>query len=127
MLDFHTQSGYIMRASFVELPPFARVREEYLDDEQYALLQQSLLRNPEAGDVIQGTGGLRKLRFQDKRRNKGRRGGLRVIYYFRDVQGQFWMFTVFDKDEASDLSAEERRHLAQRLGTEIKARSSRNG
>ncbi len=123
MLDLYTQLAYITTAVFVELPPFERVRDHYLDDEQYCLLQQTLLANPSAGDVIPGAGGLRKLRFQDKRRGKGRRGGLRVIYYFRDMQGQFWLFTVYDKDEASDLTSAQRRALAQRLESEIKARS----
>ena len=55
--------------------------------------------NPEAGDVIPGTGGLRKLRFADERRGKGKRGGLRVIYYWWDPGSQFWLFTIYDKDE----------------------------
>ena len=51
-----------MQASFVELPPFQRVRQDYMDDDAYRYLQQELLANPQAGDVIEGTGGLRKLR-----------------------------------------------------------------
>ncbi|PPK47528.1 hypothetical protein B0G57_101493 [Trinickia symbiotica] len=66
-----------MKAIFVELPPFRRVRENYLADDEYRALQVELMGNPEAGDVIKGTGGLRKLRFGDKRRGKGKRGGLR--------------------------------------------------
>ena len=66
-------------AVFVELPAFARHRGDYLDDEGYRALQNELLRNPEAGDVIKDTGGLRKMRFADPRRGKGKRGGLRVV------------------------------------------------
>jgi len=69
-----------MKAVFVELPPFARHRGDYLDDESFTLLQDYLMQRPDAGDVIKGTGGLRKLRFADRRRGKGKRGGLRVIY-----------------------------------------------
>ena len=69
-----------MKALFVELPAFAKYRADYLDDEGFRGLQQSLLKNPEAGDVIEGTGGLRKLRHGDQRRGKGKRGGLRVIF-----------------------------------------------
>jgi len=58
-----------------------------------------LMSDPEAGDVIEGTGGLRKLRFADARWGKGKRGGLRVIYY-RDAGLQFWLFTVYDKHAA---------------------------
>jgi hypothetical protein len=68
-----------MKATFVELPAFERHRAKYLDDAGFSELQLELMRNPEAGDVIEGTGGLRKLRFMDKRRGKGKRGGLRVI------------------------------------------------
>ena len=114
-----------MQATFIELPPFQRLREHYLLDDEYRALQYTLLAQPDAGDVIKGTGGLRKIRFSDKRRGKGKRGGLRVIYYYWDTGGQFWMFAVYDKDEASDLSSDERKVLAQLLEREVKARSGR--
>lgn len=113
-----------MNATFVELPPFQRVRDAYLDDTAFKALQSELMKNPEAGDVIQGTGGLRKLRYADERRGKGKRGGLRVIYFWKDAADQFWLFTVYDKDEADDLSPKQRDMLRQRLQLEIKARSS---
>jgi hypothetical protein len=67
-------------AVFVELPAFERHRADYLDDAAFGDLHLALMRNPEAGEVIEGTGGLRKMRFADQRRGKGKRGGLRVIY-----------------------------------------------
>ena len=70
-----------MKAVFVELPAFERYRADYLDDAAFGALQQALMKNPGAGEVIEGTGGLRKTRFADARRAKGKRGGLRVIYY----------------------------------------------
>ncbi|ATJ87904.1 toxin [Ralstonia solanacearum] len=109
-----------MDATPIELP-----REHYLSDDEYSALQQELLAQPDAGDVIKGTGGLRKLRFSDKRRGKGQRGGLRVIYYHWDGGSQFWMFVVYDKDEAIDLSSDERKVLARLLEQEVKARSER--
>lgn len=112
-----------MHALFIELPPFERHRQNYLDDDAYRALQQELLANPEAGDVIAGTGGLRKMRFVDARRGKGKRGGLRVIYYWRLANGQFWLFTVYDKDEAADLSVAQRKTLAALLKQEIEARN----
>jgi hypothetical protein len=66
------------------------------------------------------------LRFGDKRRNKGKRGGLRVIYYYWIKGTQFWMFSVYDKDEMSDLSADERRAYAEILASEIRIRSTRD-
>jgi len=113
-----------MKATFIELPPFQRVRDEYFDDDSFKALQSELMKNPEAGDVIQGTGGLRKIRYTDKRRGKGKRGGLRVIYFWKDAADQFWLFTVYDKDEADDLSPKQREMLKQRLQLEIKARST---
>ncbi|BBU68849.1 MAG: hypothetical protein KAZ37_02260 [Rhodocyclaceae bacterium] len=60
------------------------------------------MATPEAGDVIEGTGGLRKLRYADATRGKGKRGGLRVIYYWWVSGAQFWLFTLYNKDEMVD-------------------------
>jgi hypothetical protein len=63
-----------MKAVFIELPVFERHRDNYLDEESFSQLQGALMANPAAGDLIEGTGGLRKLRFGDSRRSKGTRG-----------------------------------------------------
>ena len=65
------------------------MRANYLNDAAYLDLQNELMANPQAGDVIEGTGGLRKLRQADPRRGKGKRGGFRVIYYWWLGGGQF--------------------------------------
>lgn len=106
-------------AVFIELPAFGRHRSDYLDDDAYRTLQNTLLSNPEAGDVIKDTGGLRKMRFADARRGKGKRGGLRVIYYLWTGGPQFWLFTLYDKDEIPDLTAKERRAFADALKAEL--------
>ena len=111
-----------MKAVFVELPPFERYRADYLDDDGLLQIQRLLMRNPEAGAVIPGAGGLRKLRFVDERRGKGKRGGLRVIYYWWDANSQFWLFTLYDKDEASDLTKLQRETLKQMIKQELEAR-----
>lgn len=122
----YTQLTYnLMRATFVELPPFERARPSHLDDAAYRALQNELMANPQAGDVIEGTGGLRKLRQPDPRRGKGKRGGLRVIYYWWLGGDQFWLFTVYDKDEADDLSAEQRKTLKRLLENELAQRQSK--
>ena len=108
---------------FVELPPFSKIREGYLNDDEYFELQKTLLKNPEAGDLIPDTGGLRKLRYEDKRRGKGKRGGLRVIYYFWNSGSEFWLFTVFDKNESVDLTAEQRKQLKKRIESELAEKS----
>ena len=116
--------GYdaIVKAVFVELPPFERYRSAYLEDEAFSTLQRLLMLNPEAGNVIPGTGGLRKLRFADERRGKGKRGGLRVIYYWWDAGSQFWLFTLYDKDEMSDLTKSQRLLLREMIKKELAAR-----
>lgn len=78
--------------------------------------------NPDAGDAIPSAGGLRKLRFADERRGKGKRGGLRVIYYWWDTGSQFWLFTIYDKDEVVDLTPAQRRELKEMIKKELKAR-----
>ena len=111
-----------MQAAFVELPAFTRYRADYLDDEGFRGLQKAMMENPEAGDVIEGTGGLRKLRHGDQRRGKGKRGGLRVIYYWWDGGSQFWLFTLYDKDEMADLNPNEKKTLRGMLKAELEAR-----
>lgn len=71
---------------------------------------------------MKGTGGLRKLRHGDSRRGKGKRGGLRVIYYWWDGGRQFWLFTLYGKDEMADLNADEKKALKAMLKTELEAR-----
>ena len=114
-----------MKATFVELPTFERFRKDYLDDDSFSLLQQFLMESPEAGDLIKGSGGLRKLRFSDERRHKGKRGGTRIIYYWWDQGFQFWLFTIFSKDEMTDLSDKERNLLAKMLETELRLRGAK--
>lgn len=115
-------SVYYMKATFVELASFARYRAEYLTDEQFNDFQDKLLRSPEAGDVISGSGGLRKIRYSDKRRHKGARGGLRVIYYWWNGGHQFWLFTIYDKDEADDLTHDQLKILKTLLMKELEQR-----
>ena len=111
-----------MKALFVELPAFERYRQEYLSDEAYRGLQNELLKAPEAGDVIMGTGGLRKIRHGDPQRGKGKRGGLRVIYFWWESQRQFWLFTLYDKSEMDDLSPKDRAALKAMLKQELESR-----
>jgi hypothetical protein len=111
-----------VKAVFVELPPFERYRADYLDDNAFLRLQRVLMLNPEAGAVIPGTGGLRKLRFADGRRQKGKRGGLRIVYYWWDAGLQFWLFTIYDKDEMSDLTKAQREILKQMIKSELESR-----
>ncbi len=109
---------------FIESPAFTRHLAQYLDDERYKAVQNELARNPRADDVIPGTGGFRKMRWADPRRGKGRRGGLRIIYYHFIGDHQIWLMTLFDKNEAADLSPQEKKALSAAIAAELKTRDS---
>lgn len=114
-----------MKATFIELPLFERYRQDYLSDESFHGLQKMLMDNPESGDVIEGTGGLRKVRYADEKRGKGKRGGLRVIYYWWLSGKQFWLFTLYNKDEMDDLTATQRKILKELLKQGLEARRTK--
>jgi len=110
---------------FIESPAFTRYVPEYLDDDQYRLLQNELASNTDAGDLVQGTGGFRKFRWIDSRRGKGRKGGLRIIYYYFPSDQHIWLMTLYGKDEAADLTAKQKQLLKASIDTEIKAREAK--
>jgi len=109
---------------FVEAPAFSRYRDDYLDDEGFRNLQEGLVRNPEVGDLIPGAGGIRKLRWKDSRRSKGKRGGLRIIYYCFLSDEEIWLLTLYDKDDAADLTKGEKDQLRRAWEVERAARKS---
>ena len=111
-----------MKLVFLETPVFTRLFGCYLTDKSYRELQRTLMENPEMGDVMPGTGGFRKVRWEDTRRGKGKRGGLRVIYYYLSADHQIWFFTLYSKDEATDLAAREKSLLKKAIRTELEAR-----
>ena len=110
---------------FVEAPPFTRHLPEYLNEDGYRELQARLAANPELGDLIPGTGGFRKMRWADARRGKGRRGGLRIIYYHFPSDRQIWLMTLYAKDEASDLTSQQKKALKVSIETELAARAAK--
>ena len=87
--------------TFVETKLFTQLVAQYLSDEEYRGLQHALAANPEAGDVLRGSGGVRKLRWGVT--GRGKRGGVRVIYYLRLRRGQVWMLTMYAKNEAATI------------------------
>jgi len=90
--------------SFIETKLFTRLVQEYLSDDAYSALQQALLADPEAGAVIPGSGGVRKLRWGIA--GRGKRGGIRVIYFLRTRQGQIWMLTLYPKNVMENIPAQ---------------------
>jgi len=100
-----------MEAIFVESTLFEKLRTNYFSDDEFRDLQLALLANPKSGSVIQGTDGLRKIRFKAK--GKGKRGGVRVIYYFLDQKDRFYLLTLYSKNEVTDLTASQKNRLKQ--------------
>src|SRR5271165_7558801 len=114
-----------MNVAFIEIQSFAKLREEYfVHDDAFREFQAALMDNPRLGPVIPGCGGVRKVRWMDPRRGKGKRGGLRIIYVYFEELATIALLFVYDKDVASDLTETQRREfaaLASSVNTEIKA------
>ena len=102
---------------FIESKLFEKLREKYLEDERYRELQNFLLEQPLSGDVIQGTGGLRKLRWSAN--GKGKRGGIRTIYLYITQKSHIHFLTLYAKNEVSDLTSDEKKIL-KRIVEELK-------
>lgn len=100
--------------SFVETTWFTKCVSELIDDEEYSKLQWRLIEFPEAGVVIPGSGGIRKIRQSAK--GKGTRGGARVIYYYAVSREQIFMLDIYAKSEKADLTAEQIRELKKLVG-----------
>ena len=94
---------------FIETPVFTRQVQELLSDEAYSAFQWYMALNPEAGDVIQGAGGLRKVRWSVA--GGGKRGGVRVIYFHVAAQAQVRLLLIYRKGVKDDLTAAEKRTL----------------
>jgi len=103
---------------FVETPVFTAVLQRHLDDERYPQLQIVLMLRPEQGPVIKGSGGLRKVRWAPA--GVGKRGGVRVIYYWAPRERVFYMLYVYAKTEQGDLTAQQVRALAKVVREEFK-------
>lgn len=93
-----------------ETPEYLRRAERLLSSTERAGVVERLAANPTAGDLIRGTGGVRKLRWA--RGGRGKSGGVRVIYYFHSEAMPIYLLTVFGKNEKADLSGAERKELA---------------
>lgn len=90
---------------FTETRLFTKKLPAYLNDDEYRRLQVHMLDNPDAGDVIKGSGGIRKLRWAIE--GKGKRGGIRLIYFLSLPEARILMLTLFAKNELEDLTAQE--------------------
>lgn len=102
-----------MMFSFVETRLFSRLVQEYLTDQEYGELQAELIQNPQAGVVIRGTGGVRKLRWAAQ--GRGKRGGYRVVYFVRRTGGVIWMLTIYPKNVTDSIPG----HVLKQIREEL--------
>lgn len=100
---------------FIESRIFTRFLNDYLNDDEYRGLQAHLADNPEAGDIIPRSGGIRKVRWGGS--GRGKRGGTRIIYYWQVPDSEIYLLTLYSKGEMSDLSAKELEALKRMVET----------
>ena len=100
--------------TFIETKLFTRLVQKYLSDDEYLQLQQALVLDPEVGALIPGTGGVRKFRWGIA--GRGKRGGLRAIYYAKTRQGQIWMLTLYTKNVTDNIPAHILRQIKEEIG-----------
>ena len=98
---------------FIETTVFTKLVYDYLNDEEYTGLQHYLLNRPNAGNIIPGSGGVRKLRWAIE--GRGKRGGIRVIYYWKVSEAEIWLITLYAKNEASTISPQILKKIAEEI------------
>ncbi len=108
-----------MQFEFIETPFFTTAVSRYLSDDEYAKLQAFLNARPDAGAIVPGSGGVRKVRWGTA--GRGKRGGLRVIYYLRSAKGQIWMLTIYGKNVRENLPS----HLLKQMKEAINDEEAR--
>jgi mRNA-degrading endonuclease RelE of RelBE toxin-antitoxin system len=98
---------------FIEATAFAKHVYKYLSEDEFLGLQSFLQEYPEAGKVVPGSGGLRKVRWAIS--GKGKSGGVRVIYYFKRQEDEIWLLTIYSKSEIENIPA----HILRQIAKEI--------
>lgn len=104
---------YNQSVVFIEASAFTKHIYNYLSEDEYLGLQNFLLSYPEAGKVVPGSGGVRKVRWAMS--GKGKSGGVRVIYYFKRQEDEIWLLTIYSKSEAENIPANVLRQIAKEI------------
>ena len=102
----------------IETPIFTKRVLEILSEEEYRLLQIKLIEDPEAGKIIQGSGGIRKIRWSGS--GRGKRGGSRILFYWYNKHGLLLMLFIFKKNEKDDLTKDQIKLLKSIVRSEYK-------
>jgi len=99
--------------TFVESPLFTKQVHDYLTDDEYRVFQEYLAANPGMGNVVRGSGGVRKVRWG--RRGTGKSGGVRVLYFARTEAGEIWMLLIYAKSSVDSIPG----HILKTLKEEM--------
>jgi mRNA-degrading endonuclease RelE of RelBE toxin-antitoxin system len=99
---------------FIETSTFTKLIGGYLTDDEYSDLQNFLFKYPDAGKIVRGSGGVRKLRWAVS--GKGKSGGIRLIYYWRKHEDEVWLLTVYGKSERGTIPPHILRKIAEEIG-----------
>ena len=103
-----------MLTTVIELPEYIWRADELLNEAERKSVIDYLAAHPRAGDIMEGTGGIRKIRWA--RGGKGKSSGVRVIYYYHDQRIPLYLLTIFGKNEKSNITKSERNELAKLVG-----------
>jgi hypothetical protein len=109
----------LLHQLFVHLPVFERTAKDVLNDEELRAAQVLLVQDPRAGDMVAGTGGVRKIRVAT--RYRGKRGSARIIYYYVERRERIYLLLAYAKNDKADLTEAEKkavRNLVQQLEAE---------
>ncbi|MDO6594676.1 type II toxin-antitoxin system RelE/ParE family toxin [Neptuniibacter sp. 1_MG-2023] len=98
---------------FIETSFFTKLLTDYLSDDEYRGLQSYLLQKLDAGDIVKGSGGVRKVRWASS--GKGKSGGVRAIYYWKKAEHEIWMLTMYSKSERATIAG----HVLKQIGEAI--------
>lgn len=112
-IALYTALPYNRFMEFIEATAFTKYVYDYLTDDEFLGLQGFLLKYPELGKIVPGSGGVRKLRWGAS--GKGKSGGVRVIYYFKKQDDEIWLLTIYSKNETENIPA----HILRQIRKEI--------
>ena len=101
---------------FIETSKFTKLLSDYLSDDEYRMLQWHLQEKPDSGDIVRGSGGVRKVRWAPE--GKGKSGGVRVIYYWKKSDYEIWMLTIYSKSEQATIPGHILKKIAEAIENE---------
>ncbi|QPL48726.1 type II toxin-antitoxin system RelE/ParE family toxin [Alteromonas sp. B31-7] len=101
---------------FIETSLFTKLLPSYLGDDDYRGLQNYLLQHPESGDVVRGSGGVRKVRWAAD--GQGKSGGVRVIYYWKKSDDEVWMLTIYGKSDKATIPGHQLKKIAEAINND---------